>query len=378
MPTTVLQVLRGSGTFGGVASYLLSRYEYINQQDVHFDFLFCQKKSFGSHSNDDVVENSYIGELAALKEKNYPHNYFILYKRMRKFLDSNNYDVVHVNTGSLPVTFSCLLAAKKSGVGIRIAHSHSTNYKNGKLNTMIILRPIRCFLQKKICDLSTNRLACSDMAARNMFGNSSYEKIENGIKISNFKYDNLIRSRVRNEFNCSGLYVIGFVGRLEKSKNVLFLIELFKHLVEKNPNFVLWIIGDGNEKHAINKTIIENNLTNKIRMFGSRRDVAGLMQAMDCLVLPSKYEGLSITAVEAQASGLPVFLSSTLSKEHRLTDLVRFIELDDTSKWECAILEASKRNNINRQKYCEEVRKAGYDIKDSVAKLVHIYQGANK
>ena len=374
MAIKVLQVLRGSGTYGGVASYLLSRYELIDHGEIHFDFMFCQKKSFGAHSGDAVLQDSYVGELDALKARNYLWDYLLLYKRLKNFLHKNSYNVIHINTGSLPVTFVCLLAAKQSGVKKRISHSHSTNYQNGKLNTLFWLKPLRFVLQNSICKLSTDRLACSEMAARNMFGDGAYVKIENGINISKFNYDYKVRNSIRAKYGCSNKIVIGFVGRLEKSKNIPFIIDIMNELCRNNENYFLWIIGDGTEKEEICRIIDQKSIEDKVNLFGTRTDVGDLMQGMDCLVFPSKYEGLSITVVEAQASGLPVVLSDTLSREHKLTDLVQFVPLNDTSEWVSTISKSVKAIDNDREKYNEEVKAAGYDIADSIAKLVSVYK----
>ena len=111
-------------------------------------------------------------------------------------------------------------------------------------------------------------------------------------------------------------------------------------------------------------------MKNNIKLFGNRNDVDKLLQAMDAFIFPSLYEGLSLTVIEAQVSGLPVYLSNTLSIEHKITDNIYFLSLDDTpEKWS----EAISSNKEERKSHLDEAKKAGYNLKDSVKELQNFY-----
>lgn len=71
------------------------------------------------------------------------------------------------------------------------------------------------------------------------------------------------------------------------------------------------------------------------------------------------YEGLPIVAVEAQAAGLPCFLSDQISEETKLSDLVEFLKLGDTRLWRNAILESRGKERKSR---LQEIIGAGYDL----------------
>lgn len=372
-PIRVLHIIRGSGSYGGVASFLLSRYALMNHKKIQFDFLFCQKNCIDNEKMENLLVGSRLDELKVLKRKNRFIDYIILFKRVKKYLKKNKYSIVHVNTGSLPVTLACILAASSVDVSNKIAHSHSSNYKNGKLNTKYYMIPIKKLLQYLIYTCSDYHFACSKIAAENMFGSGrNYTKINNAIDTSQFVYNEFQRKEIRNRYSVQNRIVFGYVGRLSKSKNILFLLDIFKCIYEKNKKSILWIVGDGEEYESIKKRIAELNLTNSIYLFGNRKDVNLLMLGMDGFIFPSLYEGLSITLIEAQAVGLPIFTSDTLSKEHKLTDLINFLSLKATAyEWSEYILENYKK--YERRGRTESLINAGYEILDSVKKLEEFY-----
>ena len=91
---------------------------------------------------------------------------------------------------------------------------------------------------------------------------------------------------------------------------------------------------------------------------------------MDIFILPSKYEGLGMAGIEAQACGLPCIFSTGVPIEAKLTENVEFIPLEDKEKW----IEAIERMIIvPKADNTEQIRKAGYDIKETAQKLKEIY-----
>ena len=70
-------------------------------------------------------------------------------------------------------------------------------------------------------------------------------------------------------------------------------------------------------------------MSEMVLFMGNRNDVNRLYQAMDVFVLPSRYEGLPVVGVEAQAEGLPCILSDKMTQETKITENVVFISLDE-------------------------------------------------
>ena len=98
-----------------------------------------------------------------------------------------------------------------------------------------------------------------------------------------------------------------------------------------------------------------------------RKDVPEIMQAMDCFVLPSHFEGLPLVGIEAQAAGLKCFFSDTITKEVGITNLSQFISLKDSAKkWAKKIIE---NKNYIREDTSNEIKNAGYEIRKETEKV---------
>lgn len=110
--------------------------------------------------------------------------------------------------------------------------------------------------------------------------------------------------------------VIGHVGRFHEQKNHGFLAEIAAEIAKREPLMRLLLIGDGPLRSTVEQQIAQLGLSNKVIFAGIRSDVPRLMSgAMDVFVMPSLYEGLPVVAIEAQAAGLPVLVSDTITDE---------------------------------------------------------------
>ena len=150
----------------------------------------------------------------------------------------------------------------------------------------------------------------------------------------------------------------------------MYLLEIFKKISEQT-DAVLLLVGDGKLRLDIEDKINQLQIKNKVILTGVRNDVAELMQSMDVFVLPSKYEGLGIVVIEAQAAGLPCIVSDKVSEECKKTKLVYQLSLSEEPEvWAKKIIELAK---IERKSYCEEIRNRGYDLKDNARELMNFY-----
>ena len=176
-------------------------------------------------------------------------NYFI------KLFKNEHYKIVHSHINTLSL-FS-LFAAKRAGVPIRIAHSHSTAGK-GEYKKNILKYTLRPFAKV----YATHYAACSRYAAEWLFGKKIVEQekvfiLNNAIDIDKFKFDEDVRKKIRKELDIENKFVIGHVGRFCYQKNQEFLINVFLEVYKKKPDAVLLLIGDGEDRKKIEK-MIEN------------------------------------------------------------------------------------------------------------------------
>src|SRR5699024_2753669 len=181
--------------------------------------------------------------------------------------------------------------------------------------------------------------------------------IPNAIDSKKYSFNDEIRNQIRDDLNLKDSIVIGHIGRLTLQKNHIFLLDIFSEIAKKVSNSKLVLIGDG----ELRSQIKDLDLDGKVIMLGIRDDVPLLLQAMDVLLFPSTHEGLPGVVLESQASGLPSVISSAITKEVKITDLVKYISLTQSKEyWAKEVLKTideTKREDIHKS-----IVEAGYDI----------------
>lgn len=378
-PVKVLQVTIGDGNFGGVANFLYTYYSFINKERIHFDFLYCGKNSLKNKMNSPVIRDSKIIELGILKANNNGFKEYIKLSKKMKELLLEDYDIIHINTSNVFVNFLVTYLGHKKAQCI--SHSHNTESKikySSKSKTLLkklMYYPCRKYIIKK----NKKLFACSMAAGKFLYGesgisNEKFRVIPNAIQLNRFKFDFLLRNEYRNSYKCSSsTKVYGFIGRLSDQKNPIFLLKVFREILNQQKDAVLWVIGDGELKEKVKETIQDLELQSNVLLFGLRSDVNKLVQAIDFLLFPSLYEGLSIVTIEAQAAGIQIYASDSISPEHKITNLVHFLSLNQSPEdWANYILNHQKFS-IDRGKYYFMMKNKGYDIEQEATKLENIY-----
>lgn len=362
-PIRIAQII-GKWVGGGVEAVVMNYYRHINREKVQFDF-FCDEDS----TNIPYDEIKSLGGKVIIIPPYQKINKYV--KELTKLLKEGNYKIVHSHINALSV-FS-LYCAKKAGVPVRIAHSHSTtNKKEWKKNLLKqVLRPFSKLF-------ATDYFCCSELAGRWLFGNKAYNKgrvylLNNAIDLDKFKYDEKIRKEKRKELNITdNQLVIGHIGRFVAQKNHTFLIDIFNEIYKENINSVLVLAGQGPLMDEIKNKVNNLGLTNNVKFLGQRNDANELYQAFDIFCLPSLYEGLPVVGVEAQASGLLCILSDDMTKETKVLETTIFLSLSQNAKdWG---LEALKNyNGYVRKDTTNEITNNGFNIKEEGKKLEKKY-----
>ena len=212
------------------------------------------------------------------------------------------------------------------------------------------------------------------MAGEFVFGNKEEFCIyNNAIDAKRFGYDINKRVQARKELKISDdVFVIGHIGRFNTQKNHTFLIDIMSEINKKDPKAVLLLIGEGDLEEHIKNKVDELGLENNVMFLGVRSDVDRLYQAMDVFVMPSLFEGLPVSGVEAQAAGLKCIFSDTITEQTMLTSNVEFISLDrGTAIWADEILKWYK--GYDRRDQINIIERAGYDIKKQAKQLQNFY-----
>lgn len=287
-------------------------------------------------------------------------------------LAERNYDVVHLNAYQ-GLSLHYLALAQKAGVPVRIAHSHNTELRKSPA------RPLKLALhrwaRRAYRDVMTHRWACSTPAARFLFGDTSeWTFIPNGIDVKRFRFDPVVREQVRAELGLDGKLVIGNVGRLCYQKNQVFLLEVFREVQRQRPESVLLLVGEGEDRPALEERTRVLGLERNVIFYGTTHRVERLYWAMDVFAFPSRFEGLGIAVVEAQAAGLPVVCSEGVPPEAMVTDLAQRLPLSaGTAAWAEAALNGKAPEN--RAAAADEVSAAGFGVAAVAGEIKRLWMG---
>ncbi|MED9969833.1 MAG: glycosyltransferase [Ruminococcus sp.] len=304
MPKTKVAVLiHGLGAngidtlFANLSSYWdLSKFEitYLLAVDVD-DEQFWEKKV--SNNNVRIV---HITDLDGKKLLKWPSN---LSKTLRKY---GPFDVIHVNMDML--NGINLRVAKKLKIKHRICHAHnSSNSVSGSKLKQVVKNTYLGIMKRWIKKYSTERVACSQTAGDYFFGPGNYLTIFNGIDTERFTAKhNIIKS---------DKLTLCTIGRIVDQKNPIFMVDVIDELYKLNSNIKFLWVGSGSMDDEVKNYIQTKPARRVIDLLGIRNDVDIILQKSSFFLLPSKYEGLPLVLVEAQASGNDCFVSDSVTKE---------------------------------------------------------------
>ena len=266
------------------------------------------------------------------------------YRALQKLLAAKNYDVAYFNI-SEPMNCIGAKAAHVAGVRRVVIHSHSSGQGgNGEIKDrvkMILNRMARPQI-KKYGDLF---LACSKTAGEWLFSEKvrnapSFRILYNPIDVAAYAYSPSVRREMRKALGLEDACVIGHIGNFQPVKNSGFLLNILEETRKLIPHVVLLSMGDGPEQKNVQKMAENRGLAEYVRFLGIRDDVAKVLQAVDFFALPSLFEGLPISAIEAQAAGLKTILSDRISREVQISEDCMFRSIkDDGSQWAKTIAE---------------------------------------
>lgn len=365
-PERIAQIV-GKWLGGGVEAVVMNYYRHIDKTKYQFDFI-CDEDS----KNIPCEEIEKLGGRVIIVP---PYQKLFKYiKVLQKVYKDGKYNIVHSNLNTLSVF--PLYAAKKAGVPIRMAHSHSSSSKKE------FKRHIAKSILKHFSKIyATHYLCCSEIAGRYQFGNRTYNKgkvrlVKNAIDLERFSYSPELRAKKRAELEISeNTFVVGHVGRFVSVKNHSFLLDIFNEIHKEKPDSILLLAGTGPLLEEVQEKADKLGLNDCVRFLGQRSDANELYQVFDTVILPSLYEGLVVVLVEAQCAGLPCFCSSEVSPETKISDNLTFIPLSESAdKWAKIVLDKTK--DFSRTTTTESLRKKGYDICVEAGNLEKLYSEA--
>lgn len=370
----VLQYFWGKLDTGGAETLIVNIFEKMDKNKFDVDFLVYENKNY--FYTDKVKQMG--GDVIALSDKEsrlLPIRLLKRWKNLYVLLKYGKYDVFHCNC-DFSFKFVELLIAKKAGIKRRVCHSHSSslerNTLKGKISYIVHIacRPLLVFL-------ATDLIACSEESADWLFGKNVRKKIKpiiinNGIDAVYYEFDKTTRDIYRSKLEIKDEILLGNVGRFMYVKNQKYLIDIVQCAKKKNLAVKAVFIGGGDlleetkayaQKVGVEERIIFIGVTNKVRDY---------LMAMDCFVMPSLYEGLPVSGIEAQAAGLPCIMSDSITCKLDVTGNIKFMSLEESpEEWLDAIL--SLLDSFSRKSEKQAIKEAGFDINEVVYQLEDLY-----
>ena len=356
----VLQVVNDMHR-AGLETMLMNYYRNIDRNQIQFDFLTHRPNK--SDYDDEIIT---LGGKVYYAPRLYPQNYPKYFRWMKAFFAEHpEYKIIHSHIDAM--SYLPLKAAKKAGISVRIAHSHSTSIDRDWKYLL------KLYFRKCINSVATNRLACGREAGEFLFGEAHFDIIPNAVEADKFYFNEETRINTRTNLNLNDKFVVGHVGRFCYPKNHKFLIEIFNEVQKKNPASVLLLVGVGEKLTEIQDFVNKLGLSDKVLFLGNRSDVNELYQIMDVFVLPSLFEGVPVVGVEAQFADLPCLFSDKTPTEVKFNIRTKFIGLDSSPEfWADEIL--ATRNGEPRSSTREDIVNSRYDIKCAHTILEEYYK----
>ena len=302
------------------------------------------------------------------------HNYFEYRRFWKAFYKENKFDVVYLNTCDV-VSIDDLVFAKKAGVPVRIIHSHSSKNQRTINKKLVWLHNVlEKYNRKNLEKYATHLFACSELAGKWLFEEKKFKIIKNGIRLSDYYYNEGKRAKVRYDNGYGNEKLVGIVGRISEVKNPLFAVKVLEKLFTYEQNVKAVFLGDGELKNETEKTVRELGLENRIQFMGAVENINEWMSGLDCLIMPSLYEGLPFTLVEAQAASLPCVVSSNVSDEANLSDGICFVDLNESLETWCKVILGFL--NTDRVNKTEKLVEQGYSIEETANEVTRIIKAA--
>lgn len=305
---------------GGMETYIHNMVDQLILDKYGFDLLTVF---------DDVADKEYFERksINIYKITNFSINPLKHFLQLKSIINANKYYAIYLNLMDAGAYYTAKIA-KMYGLKI-IVHSHNDNCDRKLLHNMY---------KHKLSHISDLRLACSKRAGEFFFGKDIFYVIPNSFSFKRYLYNESDRQSIRNDygFNNNDLVLL-HIGRMKQQKNPLFLIDLFYNISRIYNNSYLIYIGDGDLKDKIVNRI--NQIDNKtgyvfskhIKFIGTidNNNIPKYLSSSDAFILPSNYEGLPFTLLEAQVNGLKCYISKNISDEVIISNKVKMLDINN-------------------------------------------------
>lgn len=351
---------------GGIEKVIKNYCENLSREKYQFFILPLEMRE--SVFTDEIVNNNIAKIITpSINVCGNPRVKFTQRKQIiLNEITRNDYDVIHMHN-SIATSYLFLKEIKRIKPGIKlILHSHGND---AEAPHVFVKRMLNKIIKSLYCGVPDFNCACSEDAGKWLFSkriyrSKKYKTLVNAFDTRLYSFDYKKRLNIRQKLNIEKNFVIGTIGRFCYQKNPEFVLDVFLQISKQHNDARFIWIGNGSDKEKIIELAIQNKLEEKILFIDKTRDVQGYLSAMDLFVLPSRYEGLGLVLVEAQASGLRCIASDTINKGTRITDRIEYLSIEDSAEWAKSISSKIKEHELNNDKK-EEMKETRKYSKES-------------
>lgn len=347
-----------SSNKGGIETVVHSWLKY-KPDWLHFDFIQIGDSHI-AFEEDFIKSGAMIYKITARSKNISKSN-----SELKRIIEKGNYDFVqhHIMSFSWPEP---ILITLKNSNSKAVLHAHTVITNRFSLK----YKALHVFGKSRLRNAKYLKVACSDEAGKAMF-KEGYRIIKNGISFEDCGYDSLDRELIRNKLGVKkGDKIVGHVGRSAFEKNYPYLLKVFKQIKNIDNDVKLLLIGDILEDKCIQSDIDMLGIRQDVICTGKVDNVSAYYSAMDLFFLPSIIEGVSVSLLEAQASGLPCVISSNVSKEAIISDSCSYCSLSDEKTVAQSIVAVLNKNNGERR----NIHLSGdYDLNKTSADMYSFY-----
>lgn len=367
-------MVAGDMDVGGIENQLMHLVRNADKERFQIDFTSTMAEAFYREEIERLG-----GKFILIPPMNWK-NPSVYCKTLLKVMKEGQYDIVHAH--ELFHSGITLRLAQKAGVPCRFVHAHNWRDDDGTGRRRGVVRSAyNAVMRRLINRYSTVQIACSSWAGKFLYGKkmqkkSSYHLVFNSVDTGKFleKYS----QKETGEF-CDDLWVnVLNVGRITAVKNQKFLVEIADEIRRRGVRIRILCAGNGDKAYEerVQSMIEQKRLDAYIQLLGVRKDIDVLMRKSSAFILPSKYEGMPLVMIEAQAAGLPCVSANTYSPEVDFgIHTVTWLSLEAGAQvWADALVKAINKGKASKSDVAEAISKKRFDSKMFAETLCELYE----
>ena len=302
-------------------------------------------------------------------------------KNLRTVLKRGQYDILHAHHDFLSGFY--LLASAGMKFRKRFLQVHNTDKAlpvgNRRLHNFLLgpFRKLGLLLSDQVIGISKNTL--EEFAKSKKVPDKKFIILYYGVNFERFVLPSEGFS-IQTEFSLpDNAKILLFAGRMNDLKNPDFVIDILKHILKKRNDVYVLFIGQGDRQSFIKVKAEELGISDHIRISGWHNNVPAVMKSADVFVFPRKEyprEGLGLVVVEAQAAGLPMFITEGVVRDAIvIEELAHFNDLSDPAEWARQISTVLDHPaSITRDEALERMKRSEFDLVKASKNLIDLYE----